>query len=68
MVKFDTKLKLVTYLGKTSAKEGKYVVLQDETMQNKKAIYSFVNGELVLESGGTEAAPKHIAEPYYIKI
>ena len=54
MVKFDTKLKLITYLGKESSKEGKYVVLQDETMQNKKAIYSYTNGELLLESGGTK--------------
>jgi hypothetical protein len=54
MVKFDTKLKLITYLGKESSKEGKYVVLQDETMQNKKAIYSYTNGALLLESGGTK--------------
>ena len=53
MVKFDTRLKLMTYLGKTGPKEGKYIVLQDETMQNKKAVYSFVNGELIVESGGT---------------
>ena len=54
MVKFDTKLQMTTYLAKTNSREGKYVVLQDETMQNLKATYTFVNNELVLESGGTK--------------
>ena len=54
MVKFDTKLQMTTYLAKTNSREGKYVVLNDETMQNLKATYTFVNNELVLESGGTK--------------
>ena len=54
MVKFDNKLQLTTYLAKTNSREGKYVVLADETMQNLKATYTYVNGELVLESGGTK--------------
>jgi hypothetical protein len=53
MVEFNTKLALSTYIAKTGAIDGKYCVLNDETMQNKKAFYSFVNGELVFESGGT---------------
>ena len=54
MIKFDTKLKLTDYLVTTSPREGKYVVLADETMQNLKSTYTYVNGELVLESGGTK--------------
>ena len=53
MVEFSNKARLLVYTNKSKPKEGTYCVLQDETMQNKKAIYSYVNGELLLESGGT---------------
>ena len=53
MIKFDTKALLLAYLDKTAPREGKYLVLQDETMQNKKSIYSYANAELILEGGGT---------------
>ena len=54
MITFNTKQKLTDYLAASSPREGRYTVLADETMQNKKAIYYYTNGELLLESGGTK--------------
>lgn len=51
---FNTKAKLLAYLGKAKPREGSYIVSQDETMQNKKSVYRYVKGELILESGGTK--------------
>ena len=54
LVEFNTYKELKEYAAGTSPREGKYSVAADETMQNKKSVYSYVNGELMLESGGTD--------------
>ena len=52
MIRFATKLLLSAYVA-SNPREGKYLVEQDETLQNKQTIYSYMNEELFLESGGS---------------
>jgi len=54
LVEFNTYKELKEYAAGPSPREGKYSVAADETMQNKKSVYSYVNDELMLESGGTD--------------
>ena len=50
MITFNTKQKLTDYLAASSPREGRYTVLADETLQNVKSVYEYVNGVLRLLS------------------
>lgn len=52
-IEFNTYKELKQYIAKDLPREGKYTVTTDETMQNKKSVYNYMNGELMLDSGGT---------------
>ena len=54
-IEFNTYKELKQYIAKDSPREGKYTVAADETMQNKKSVYNYMNGELMLDSGGTHS-------------
>jgi hypothetical protein len=49
MIKFLTRAELNAYIA-TTPREGMYAVDADETMQNKKSVYQYSNGELILLS------------------